>query len=107
MSEPTERLEDLFDAATTTEGEDVEVLSTLGDTTRYRLVRLLDAAETELSVSDLDDAVGVSFSAVSHALSDLTDAGLVTARRDGTKRYYRPTDRADAILVALDETRGD
>jgi DNA-binding transcriptional ArsR family regulator len=43
---------------------------------------------------------------VSHALSDLHDAGLVTRRKDGTWRYYEPTDRAVALLDALDRTRG-
>jgi DNA-binding transcriptional ArsR family regulator len=47
----------------------------------------------------------VSASAVSHALSDLHDAGLVTRRQAGTWRYYAPTDRAVALLDALDSTR--
>jgi DNA-binding transcriptional ArsR family regulator len=48
----------------------------------------------------------VSDSAISHALSDLRDAGLVTRRKDGTWRYYEATDRAEALLAALDDTRG-
>lgn len=80
-------------------------LRTLGDDTRYRLVRLLAAADEELCVCELAPLVDVSGSAVSHALSDLTDAGLVTRRKDGSWRYYRTTDRADRLVGALDATR--
>ena len=49
--------------------------------------------------------MAVSDSAVSHALSDLTEAGLVTRRKEGQWRYYDTTDRADGLLAALDSTR--
>ena len=42
---------------------------------------------------------------MSHALSDLTEAGLVTRRKNGTWRYYEATERATALLAALDRTR--
>lgn len=84
----------------------VEALSTLGDGTRYELARILAAADDELCVCELDAAISVSSSAVSHALSDLSDAGLVTVRKGGKWRYYRTTERADRLLAALDETRG-
>ncbi|PSP51038.1 transcriptional regulator [Halobacteriales archaeon QH_3_68_24] len=82
-------------------------LGTLSDDTRYRLARVLSAADGELCVCELSPLVAVSDSAVSHALSDLTEAGLVTRRKDGQWRYYDTTDRADALLEALDGTRGD
>jgi DNA-binding transcriptional ArsR family regulator len=66
---------------------------------------LLKAADRELCVCEINPIVDVSDSAISHALSDLYDAGLVTRRKDGTWRYYETTDRAEAILTALDETR--
>jgi DNA-binding transcriptional ArsR family regulator len=47
----------------------------------------------------------VSESAVSHALADLVDAGLVDRRKAGKWRYYRTTDRAARLLDALDATR--
>ncbi|PSP86259.1 transcriptional regulator [Halobacteriales archaeon QS_1_68_17] len=84
--------------------EDVRVLSVLGDGTRYRLVRLLAAAD-ELCVCELAPLVDVSESAVSHALADLADAGLIDRRKAGKWRYYRATDRARALLSALDDTR--
>ncbi|WP_254862036.1 ArsR/SmtB family transcription factor [Halovivax gelatinilyticus] len=85
---------------------DLIALSTLGDATRHRLVRLLVAAEGELCVCELSPLVDVSDSAISHALSDLTDAGLVSRRKEGTWRYYRPTERAERLVAALDDTRG-
>lgn len=84
---------------------DVTALDALGNETRYRIVRLLAAADRELCVCEINPVVEVSDSAVSHALSTLADAGLVTRRKAGTWRYYAPTDRARALLDALDETR--
>jgi DNA-binding transcriptional ArsR family regulator len=84
---------------------DLTALKTLGNDTRYSIVRLLTAADRELCVCEINPLVDVSDSAISHALSDLHDAGLVTRRKDGTWRYYETTDRAEALLTALDETR--
>ncbi|MFB6281134.1 MAG: ArsR/SmtB family transcription factor [Haloferacaceae archaeon] len=86
---------------------DLAALTALGNDTRYRIVRLLAAAEGELCVCEITPVVDVSDSAISHALSDLHDAGLVTRRKEGTWRYYEATDRARALLDALDATRGD
>jgi len=44
---------------------------------------------------------------VSHALGDLTEAGLLDRRKDGRWRYYETTARAEAVLDALDGTRED
>ncbi|MBV0925876.1 metalloregulator ArsR/SmtB family transcription factor [Halomicroarcula limicola] len=85
---------------------DLTALKTLGNETRYSIVRLLKAADRELCVCEINPTVDVSDSAISHALSDLHDAGLVARRKDGTWRYYEATDRAEALLTALDETRG-
>jgi DNA-binding transcriptional ArsR family regulator len=86
---------------------DLEALQTLGNDTRYEIVRLLTAAGRELCVCEIDPVVDVSDSAISHALSDLREAGLVTRRKDGTWRYYEATDRAEALLSALDDTRSE
>jgi len=86
---------------------DLTALKTLGNETRYTIVRLLTAAGRELCVCEINPVVDVSDSATSHALSDLHDAGLVTRRKEGTWRYYEATDRAEALLAALDGTRGD
>ena len=84
---------------------DLTALKTLGSETRYRIVRLLKTANRELCVCEINPIVEVSGSAVSHALSDLYDAGLVTRRKEGKWRYYETTDRAEALLNAIDRTR--
>jgi len=98
-------LEDLAAAGPTDRAPDLAALGTLGDDTRYRIVRLLAAADRPLCVCELSPVVDVSDSAISHALSDLREAGLVTRDRDGTWRYYDATERATALLAALDDTR--
>jgi ArsR family transcriptional regulator len=86
---------------------DLAVLSTLGNETRYRLARVLSDADGELCVCELNAVVDVSESAISHALSDLREAGLVTRRKDGRWRKYRATPTATAIVSALDEVHAD
>lgn len=80
---------------------DLAVLSTLGNETRYRLARVLADAEGELCVCELNAVVDVSESAISHALSDLREAGLVTRRKDGRWRKYEATPVASAVMDAL------
>lgn len=87
--------------------EDVGALKALGNDTRYAVVRLLGAAGRELCVCEITPVADVSDSAVSHALSTLHDAGLVSRRKDGTWRYYETTERAERLLDALDATRGE
>jgi len=85
---------------------DVGALQALGNDTRYRIVRLLSGADRALCVCEITPVLDVSASAVSHALSDLRDAGLVTRRKEGTWRYYEPSERALALVDALDATEG-
>jgi ArsR family transcriptional regulator len=100
-------LESLADALPTETAAERRALKTLGDETRYRLARLLAAADRELCVCELAPMFDVSESAVSHALADLTDADLVTRRKDGTWHYYETTARAEEVLAALDATRSE
>lgn len=81
---------------------DVTVMKALGNETRYRIVRLLHAAETELCVCEITPVIDVSDSAISHALSDLHNAGLVSRRKEGTWRYYRLAPGTGALLKAID-----
>jgi DNA-binding transcriptional ArsR family regulator len=101
------RLEDLS-RTVDVEGHDADIaaLSALASETRYAIVRLLHAAGDELCVCELDALLGVSDSAISHALRGLREAGLVEGRKEGRWRYYRATPRATALLVALDGTSG-
>ena len=84
---------------------DVELLSALGNDTRYETLRLVAAADGDICVCELEPALGVSQGAVSQALSRLFSAGLVDRRKEGRWRYYAATPRAERLLAVLDETR--
>lgn len=84
---------------------DIEVLTTLANRTRYETLRRIAEAGEELCVCEIEPALDVSQGAVSQALARLTDAGLVTRRKQGRWRYYRTSDRAERLLDVLDELR--
>lgn len=87
--------------------EDMQVLSAMGNDTRYELLRRTAGADGGVCVCDLQEAVDVSQSAVSQALGRLFSAGLVTRRKEGSWRYYETTEAAEALLSTLDDLRGD
>jgi DNA-binding transcriptional ArsR family regulator len=104
-----ERLEELEELDAAVDGPDIEtdiaVLSAVSNETRYRILRILHTASDELCVCEFTPLLEVSDSAISHALSQLTDAGLITRRKDGKWRKYATTPKATALLVALDGAR--
>lgn len=100
-------LDDLEALASAHAPADVPVLGALANDTRYSLMRALVEADRDLCVCELRPLLSVSESAVSHALSELVDAGLATRYRDGKWRYYESTARAEALFGALDVTRPD
>jgi ArsR family transcriptional regulator len=67
----------------------LDELGLLADGTRTRMLAILDGIE--LTVAELCEVVALPQSTVSRHLKTLADAGWVTARRDGTSRYYRLT----------------
>lgn len=79
-----------------------EVFAVLGNETRYRIARALATSEEERCVCELEPLVEVSNSAVSHALSDLVDGGLVHRRKEGNWRYYRSTKLAESLFMTAD-----
>jgi ArsR family transcriptional regulator, arsenate/arsenite/antimonite-responsive transcriptional repressor len=97
-------LSDIDEAALS---EDLQLLSAMGNDTRYELLRHIANAEDGVCVCDLHTAVGVSQSAVSQALSRLYSAGLVSRRKEGSWRYYETTQAAEALLSTLGELRGN
>ncbi len=104
------RLDELESLADTAFRDDAvrPVFAVLGNETRYRLVRALVAADDdELCVCELEPLVNVSESAVSHALSDLVDAGLLTRRKDGNWRYYAATSLADELFSTAEHEVSD
>lgn len=74
------------------------VLDALGDVHRLSLLLALHHAG-DLCVSDLAVAVGMSDSAVSHALRLLRAHGMVTARRQGRLVRYRVAGELTARLL--------
>jgi ArsR family transcriptional regulator len=60
----------------------------LGDETRQRILEIL-LNEGEKCVSDLVDVFNVSQPTISHHLTFLKHANLVTSRREGKQIYYR------------------
>ncbi|WP_435182104.1 ArsR/SmtB family transcription factor [Halorussus sp. AFM4] len=97
-----DELQQLADAAFSDKST-ATVFSVLGNETRHRLARVLSVADDELCVCELEPLVDVSESAVSHALSDLVDAGLVDRRKDGNWRYYTSTSLADELFATADQ----
>ena len=73
-------------AAARDEATDI-ALRALVEPRRRAILRLV--ADTELAAGAIADAFEVTRTAVSQHLTVLRDAGLVTERRDGTRRLYR------------------
>lgn len=82
--------------------EDVRLLSGAANDTRYELLRVLATADDRVCACELPASIGRSQSAVSHALSKLHEAGLVTREKDGRWRYYDVTATAERLLTTLD-----
>lgn len=88
--------------------ESAAVLDALGDVNRLGILLALHHAG-DLCVSDLAFAVGMSDSAVSHALRLLRAHGMVTAHREGRLVRYRVVGSLTTRLldVVSDEVVGD
>jgi DNA-binding transcriptional ArsR family regulator len=69
----------------------MDAVRVLAEPRRREILRL--CWRDERSAGELADAFEVTFGAVSQHLRVLRDAGLVTVRKAGTRRYYR-ADRA-------------
>ena len=81
----------------------LDSFSALSDSTRARMLWLLD--RQELTVSELCSVLQLPQSTVSRHLKTLVDAGWAVSRRDGTNRFYalapRDRDAARAQIWAL------
>ena len=65
----------------------VDAVKIIAEPRRRELLRLCWHAER--SAGELAGAFDVTFGAVSQHLKVLRDAGLVTVRQEGTRRFYR------------------
>ncbi len=73
----------------------IDLLRTLADPIRLRIIRLLEQqAQLGLSVGELAEVLKLPQSTVSRHLKTLTDARMTEATRDGTSMLYRLTDAA-------------
>jgi DNA-binding transcriptional ArsR family regulator len=76
----------------------MDVLRVVGEPTRREILRLV--WEDELSAGEIAERFDVTFGAVSQHLGVLRQAGFVTIRVAGNKRFYR-ADRAALGPLAL------
>src|SRR5581483_351826 len=79
-------------------GEAVRFLKLVANEQRLRLLCRL-AADGEMTVSRLAEAVGLSQSALSQHLARLREDGLVTFRREAQTLFYRIADRRTVTLM--------
>lgn len=86
----------------------VGLFKVLGNDTRLRLLHEMHRAG-EVTVGDLAEQVGLRVQAVSNQLQRLSDRGIVTARRDGSRIWYSIADPCvpavlDLALCLIEET---
>lgn len=81
----------------------MDAVKVIAEPRRRELLRL--CWHDERAASDLADAFEITFGAVSQHLKVLRDAGLVTVRQDGTRRYYRANRAALGPLAAYLEAQ--
>ncbi|MEV0218310.1 metalloregulator ArsR/SmtB family transcription factor [Streptomyces sp. NPDC050704] len=65
----------------------MEAVQVVAEPRRREILRLV--WDAELSAGEIAERFDVTFGAVSQHLKVLRDAGLVTLRQDGRKRFYR------------------
>lgn len=76
-----------------------QFLKALGN--RYRLLILCELQQGELSVSDLQDRIGLSQSALSQHLARLRQDSLVSTRRQSQTIYYSLANQDVVRMISL------
>lgn len=69
-----------------------------GNSTRLRLLHAL-VRESELTVTQLAEAIGMKPQAVSNQLQRLVDRGILSSKRNGNNVHYRIVDPCVPILL--------
>jgi ArsR family transcriptional regulator len=93
-------------------GRDYELLTGDGDIDRasrslkamshpLRLKILCTLGDSEVSVQDIVDQVGTSQSNISQHLAILRDKGILTARKDANRVYYKVGDQRTLQLIGM------
>lgn len=80
--------------------EKARVFKALGDEIRLKVLHLV--RDQEVCVCDLVDFLGMPQGTLSHHLSVLHQAGLVTARKQGRWNYYQATPLALGPLAVFE-----
>jgi DNA-binding transcriptional ArsR family regulator len=89
----------------TTDDRATAVFRALAEPHRREILRLVAGAE--LPAGEIARAFDVSRPAISQHIAVLKDAGLITERRVGTKRYYRAEHRRlPEVRAYLDDLWG-
>lgn len=83
--------------------DQVEIFSTIGNETRYRILLILTAAEEPVCGCELEPHFDVGQSSISQSLTRLYRAGLVTREKDGRWRYYEPTEVAERLVELTED----
>ncbi len=76
-----------------------QAIKAIGHPLRLKILCVL--AENELSVQDIVDNVGTTQSNISQHLAILRDKGVLAARKDANRVYYRIGDPRTLKLVGL------
>jgi ArsR family transcriptional regulator, virulence genes transcriptional regulator len=89
-----------LDVMTRSAAEAEAVLKLLAN--RHRLLILCNLVKGQLTVGELNDALGLSQSALSQHLAKMRDQGLIVGERDGQNIRYRIADpKVEALLNTL------
>ncbi|ELY41811.1 ArsR/SmtB family transcription factor [Natronorubrum tibetense] len=80
----------------------VDLFSTLGNETRYRILLLLAEADEPVCGCEIEPHLDVGQSSISQSLSRLRKAGLVSRTKDGRWRYYEPTEIGETLAALVE-----
>jgi DNA-binding transcriptional ArsR family regulator len=83
--------------------DQVDLISTIGNETRYRILLFLTEADAPVCGCELEPHFDVGQSTISQSLTRLRRAGLVTRRKEGRWRYYGPTETAERLVELVEK----
>lgn len=83
--------------------DQVDLFSTIGNETRYRILLFLTEADAPVCGCELEPHFDVGQSTISQSLTRLRRAGLVTRSKEGRWRYYGPTETAERLVELVEK----